>query len=558
MDGGVEIVEILKPVFDSCDISGDGFVVLDDLLRLGKQHAFENLEELEPILKQLDPNGHGKITFEDFCSRVKEITNMEQEARIDTDHQVFAETRPRSYTDSEGFFEDPDSPSHSTASTNDYCADLDDYLTSPARDVQHIVPLNNNNNNTVNSEVHGKTKDFLSIYSTYPLNGMHKHKKRHRSIFQSSNLLGHPMEHASKEEGFEGIGEGSDCDETLSVNSDYSTPDNSRSLYMRRVSGSSVARRLRMVHSAHCSLHNSNDELYLSVTNHNHNAHSDSECQVMELAGQIKSLSSQVTNLQLDQEDHREKQLKSKIDNRKLLERITILEEQLHEARSETKESVGQESQKYSAALSKLQREHEKQLHQIQSDLKAAEHKIAELSSVEPMLRKELEICIEDRRFAQQKIDELNELIIEKDRMLSELRHRLRLKSEEFERLRNDKLQEIAALTEELETARDLKHNAEMHFDEKNQLIQEIDRLKMENDKLKNTKDDLRDQLMQHKAFFEQEKQRSLADELLTADKEEVLNVLKQQENSNHRMRQYIDMLLMLIMESNPELLEKM
>jgi len=190
--------------------------------------------------------------------------------------------------------------------------------------------------------------------------------------------------------------------------------------------------------------------------------------------------------------------------------------------------------------------------------LKAAEHKIAELSSVEPMLRKELEICIEDRRFAQQKIDELNELIIEKDRMLSELRHRLRLKSEEFERLRNDKLQEIAALTEELETARDLKHNAEMHFDEKNQLIQEIDRLKMENDKLKNTKDDLRDQLMQHKAFFEQEKQRSLADELLTADKEEVLNVLKQQENSNHRMRQYIDMLLMLIMESNPELLEKM
>ena len=34
-----------------------------------------------------------------------------------------------------------------------------------------------------------------------------------------------------------------------------------------------------------------------------------------------------------------------------LVFRITILEEQLHEARSETKESVGQESQKYSAAL---------------------------------------------------------------------------------------------------------------------------------------------------------------------------------------------------------------
>ena len=32
--------------------------------------------------------------------------SVEQEARIDTDSQVFAEPRPRSYTDSEGFFED--------------------------------------------------------------------------------------------------------------------------------------------------------------------------------------------------------------------------------------------------------------------------------------------------------------------------------------------------------------------------------------------------------------------------------------------------------------------
>lgn len=32
-------------------------------------------QELKPILKQLDPDGHGKITFEDFCNRVKEITN---------------------------------------------------------------------------------------------------------------------------------------------------------------------------------------------------------------------------------------------------------------------------------------------------------------------------------------------------------------------------------------------------------------------------------------------------------------------------------------------------
>ena len=49
MDGSVDILAYLKPVFDSCDISGDGFVMIDDLLQLGKQHAFENLEVIFQI-----------------------------------------------------------------------------------------------------------------------------------------------------------------------------------------------------------------------------------------------------------------------------------------------------------------------------------------------------------------------------------------------------------------------------------------------------------------------------------------------------------------------------
>ena len=113
----------------------------------------------------------------------------------------------------------PDSPTHSTASTNDYYGDLDELMLSPPRDLQQPVITNNNR------DQHKKGKDYLSIYSTYPLNGMHKHKKQHRSIFDSNHLLGRTSEHPSKEEGFEGIGEGSDNDETASIHSDYSTPD---------------------------------------------------------------------------------------------------------------------------------------------------------------------------------------------------------------------------------------------------------------------------------------------------------------------------------------------
>lgn len=48
-------------------------------------------------------------------------------------------------------------------------------------------------------------------------------------------------------------------------------------------------RRLRMVQSAQCSLHNSNDELF--PPNFNNHPHSDSECNMSDLAGQVnKSL----------------------------------------------------------------------------------------------------------------------------------------------------------------------------------------------------------------------------------------------------------------------------
>lgn len=36
----------LKPVFDACDYSGDGFVKIQDLIDLGKQHSVGNSGEV--------------------------------------------------------------------------------------------------------------------------------------------------------------------------------------------------------------------------------------------------------------------------------------------------------------------------------------------------------------------------------------------------------------------------------------------------------------------------------------------------------------------------------
>ena len=44
MDAEDNILLLLKPVFDSCDYNKDGFVKIQDLLVLGKKHAFDNID----------------------------------------------------------------------------------------------------------------------------------------------------------------------------------------------------------------------------------------------------------------------------------------------------------------------------------------------------------------------------------------------------------------------------------------------------------------------------------------------------------------------------------
>lgn len=57
-------------------------------------------------------------------------------------------------------------------------------------------------------------------------------------------------------------------------------------------------------------------------------------------------------------------------------------------------------------------------------------------------------------------------------------------------------------------------------------------------------------------SYFLTLQQGSLADELITADKEKIINTLREQEDENRRLRGYLDGLLMMIMEHNPALLE--
>lgn len=570
----------LKPVFDACDWGGDGFVLVQDLIDLGKQYSIGNSgEELELILRKLDDGGNGRISFEEFCFKVQQIFQQEDDVQpsprdrvnslevklpvhqrrmdnsVDTNHnqplidlsEISEENRARSHTDSEGFFEEIDTLSHSTTSTNEL---EDPKISSPLKNGKYVAPP---------SSYFAQMKQNTNIYSTYPPDGRLPKKKRKNILNLQYRQLSKTSEYQSQELGFEafGEGEGEDWDESIASEPqpDLLSPDvqlNGNRL-PRRISGNHIASRL--VQSAKTSLNGSAEEM--RAGSFHRGSFSESDGDFSFLSDEIKKLSSQLTILKLDQDDHEDKQRRLREENKMFMNKINALEEQLQDQRSKAEKTVQEESQKYRRELQKVQRDHAENIDRLQIKLQEAEGEIQNLKTVEPMLRKEIEQSLEERRQAQQKIEDLHSELIDKEKEIEQLKYKLKFKTDELEREKHERAEEVMILTHEIENLKYMKNAAINQFDEHTDLLKQIEIMKKENNNLKSAQDDLRNQMLQQNTLIELEKEHNLADELQTADKGHVLDALRAEENENHRLRQYIDQLLILIIQSDPMLLEK-
>lgn len=94
------------------------------------------------------------------------------------------------------------------------------------------------------------------------------------------------------------------------------------------------------------------------------------------------------------------------------------------------------------------------------------------------------------------------------------------------------------------------------------ELEQEIRRLKQDNQKLRDQNDDLSGQILSlslyeaKNLFSTQTKAQSLAAEIDSASKDELMEALKEQEEINLRLRQYMDKIILAILDHNPSILE--
>lgn len=85
-----------------------------------------------------------------------------------------------------------------------------------------------------------------------------------------------------------------------------------------------------------------------------------------------------------------------------------------------------------------------------------------------------------------------------------------------------------------------------------------VDDLKVENDQLKNTNEELNVQLAQNISDVRSLMcdDQSLAQEMSNATKDEVIEALKKQEQINEQLRDYLDRIILSVLERDPEILE--
>lgn len=562
-DGNVEdVLGELKAVFEVCDQNGDGFVKTQDLLRLGQEHVSEGFEEMKTLIEKLDPEGFGQISFDRFCRGIHDFlgvngdlnSNGVKEAnKFSADEQY-----PRlTISANNDHFEDSccerDS-TYSTASTNEYNGDDDD------DNFQDELNVSNFSRNQ-------------KQYSTFPPPTLPRFKHRSTLPVTSTEIYSDRHSDTSEyqsEEGFEGFGE-SFSEDTAFEDSPRIRHDNRladrllRGSGHRRTSAAAAAfssqnghhMNLFKCHSENPSRQNSYEDLMID------RPMSDSEAGTsVFLITELKRLSSQVSLLQEDHVMQQDKQQKIRDENKLLSTRINALEEQLETQKLSTGKQVEEEGLKYKVALTKLERENEDSLIALNKKLQQAEEEIEKLKKVEPLLRKELDTCQEEKRrllnqvdslelALQLKADEVKEL---KAKLNAEIKGRLQDQQQHEQDLAvaSEHLSELERYKLEVEIKLKDHHNMEQ---QKTDLERHVQALIKENLGLKNSKEELNVQLHQD-GYFGATQQGSLADELVTADKEKIINTLREQEEENRRLRGYLDGLLMMIMEHNPSLLE--
>ncbi|XP_034070617.1 rab11 family-interacting protein 3 isoform X3 [Gymnodraco acuticeps] len=294
-----------------------------------------------------------------------------------------------------------------------------------------------------------------------------------------------------------------------------------------------------------------------------------------DITDKVLLLERRVAELEKESEASGEQHIRLRQENLHLVHRANALEEQLKEQEVYADEQVQQETRRHKEVLIKLERERGVELENLQARLQQLDEENSELRSCVPCLRANIERLEEEKRKLQDEsealCDRLQEETESRRKMadkLSHERHQSQKEKENTQELIEDlrkQLEHLQLYKLEAEAKRGRTPGAGLQEYQTRtreaELEQEIKRLKQDNRSLKEQNDELNGQIINlsiqgAKNLMSASFSDSLAAEINNVSRVELMEAVHKQEEINYRLQDYIDKIIVAIMECNPSILE--
>ncbi|XP_031596300.1 rab11 family-interacting protein 4B isoform X1 [Oreochromis aureus] len=271
--------------------------------------------------------------------------------------------------------------------------------------------------------------------------------------------------------------------------------------------------------------------------------------------------------------------LKSKLkqENTQLVHRVHELEEQLKDQETRAEQSVQEGLRRHREAYSKLERDKSTQIELLTNRVKQLEEENSEMSLNLNRLKSQTEKLDEEKQRMTDKLEDTSLRLKDEMDLYKKMMDKLKQNRHQFQKEKDAMQELIEDLRRELEHLQVFKLDAERSgrrpssssglsdFNNRSREVElehEVKRLKQENQKLREQNEDLNGQIISlslHEAknlFATQTKAQSLAAEIDNASRDQLMEALKEQEEINLRLRQYMDKIILNILDHNPSILE--
>uniref|UniRef100_A0A4W5KUC4 RAB11 family interacting protein 4 (class II) b n=1 Tax=Hucho hucho TaxID=62062 RepID=A0A4W5KUC4_9TELE len=584
-------LDLLLNVFDVCDEDSDGFIRVEHFVDLGSQ--FGQGDEVKKLAKCLDPNAQGRINFKDFCHGVlrgdkalahpvimctrvslnpepgchlfpegEEEGEVEGRERAELDMDSAVESNPgsdvseggRSGGDKEdgpgGLFFPGDNqlnPSvtsdlstRSSASLNE--EQFEDYGEGEDVDYTPSSPC---------PEDETRTNGYSDLGSSVPSSAGQTPKKT-RHLYNNEMMDVYCSQCCKK------VNLLNDLEARLK-NLKANSPN-------RKISSTAFGRQL--LHTSNFSSSNgSTEDLFRD---------SIDSCDI-DITEKVSYLEKKVAELENDTLMNGDLKSKLKQENTQLVHRVHELEEQLKDQETRAEQNTEEEQRRHREAYSKMERDKNTELELLHNRVQQLEEENGDISVNMCRLKSQTEKLDEEKQRMTYKLEDTSLRLKDEMDLYRKMMDKLRQNRHEFQKEREAMQELIEDLRRELEHLQLFKLETEKpgrgrssssgltEFNAKTremELEHEVKRLKQENLKLREQNDDLNGQILSlslyeaKNLFATQTKAQSLAAEIDNASRDDLMEALKEQEEINFRLRQYMDKIILSILDHNPSILE--